>query len=931
MTAKRNISIGFVDCGNAFNPTNNYIYNILKDKYNVEIVDDPEYLFYASFGQNHLGFKNAIKIFFTAENVRPDFNEADYAIAYDRIIFGDRYHRNTIGIKKSADISVIDNERKFCNFIYFNDHSGIGTKIRMDFCKKLSKYKTVDCPGKVLNNMKSELSVRHSSNWGRSKLEFIRNYKFTIAFENSSSPGYITEKLQQPLIANSIPIYWGAPDVALDFNAKGFINCHDFANFDDVIEYIIYLDNNNEAYLEMVNQPPMHPDFDFENDKLDDFIINIIENGTRQAKDPRGVWAPTHHYNQALNRIKHDILIPLTSNSDSKTKNIIKNIEFATLCDTNLSYATTEIAKQFYHPETLNKYFSLISENNGIAEQRLAVFNSVNARICKNSGRLSFSPDKSYENLYKELFAILRPYDAENKKKVRIGGNSDGGYVMFPPEKGSFVYSCGKDHTQWNKDMADMNCIVLNFCADYSDIKNEKNNVFYVQRNLVAGAVSEKEDITLAEVLRKFNHESINNIILQIDVEGKEWEFFDNIDTVHMQKFSQIVGEFHGLADKHNLQRYKRIFNKIIRTHIPIHFHYNNYGPIICFEDFLVSNLFEISFLRRDLAKFISSKISYPTDLDYPNLQNIPEVHIGKFETISLLPMDKSLPNEFDPLFYKSKYYNDGIEDCDATRLFYTSGISKGQAGSKLCNPSDYLQYLKDKFTGKEILELGPGHAPRFTGDNVSYFDICDREGLIARSKKYNLPISLIPKIINYVDKHGNLRIIDKKFDLIFSSHNLEHVVDLIQHFKDLRYLLNSDGMFACIVPDRNYTFDYFRHESTLDDVIDQHFNRTSNNHPLSTWFQCKSLLTHNDCKRHWAGDHGSPRGYVSDKISDDIAKYLKQVNVCDMHRWVFTYDSFIKLCNDLTRYKLIPFKLERIYNVLLNNNTFSAIFVPTE
>src|SRR5207249_8371440 len=46
--------------------------------------------------------------------------------------------------------------------------------------------------------------------WQR-KRAFISQYKFTIAFENSSYPGYHTEKILDPMMVDSLPIYWGNP------------------------------------------------------------------------------------------------------------------------------------------------------------------------------------------------------------------------------------------------------------------------------------------------------------------------------------------------------------------------------------------------------------------------------------------------------------------------------------------------------------------------------------------------------------------------------------------------------------------------------------------------------------------------------------------------------------------------------------------------
>ena len=50
-------------------------------------------------------------------------------------------------------------------------------------------------------------------NWEAGKLALSKEYLFTIAIENSLTYDYVSEKLWHPLIAGSIPIYLGAPNV----------------------------------------------------------------------------------------------------------------------------------------------------------------------------------------------------------------------------------------------------------------------------------------------------------------------------------------------------------------------------------------------------------------------------------------------------------------------------------------------------------------------------------------------------------------------------------------------------------------------------------------------------------------------------------------------------------------------------------------------
>lgn len=283
---KEKIKINFCDYENEFDIKNNVFYEILSKKYDVELSEAPDFLFYSCFRDSYKKYDNCVKIFFTNENVVPNFNECDYAIGFDHLEFGDRYLRcpeYALNLKpeiqdRSSVTSDLAN-RKFCNFVYHNANRGGGTQLRKEFCEKLMQYKRVDCPGKVLNNMSDE-SLKIGDDWRETKTNFVKQYKFTIAFENTLTSGYTTEKLYQPILANSIPIYWGNPDVARDFNPKAFVNCSDYKNFDEVIERVKELDCDDEKYLQMLREKPMQEGYGFDaKEKLENFLVNVIEKG----------------------------------------------------------------------------------------------------------------------------------------------------------------------------------------------------------------------------------------------------------------------------------------------------------------------------------------------------------------------------------------------------------------------------------------------------------------------------------------------------------------------------------------------------------------------------------------------------------------------------------------------------------------------------
>ena len=291
MTNKKQIFVKFTDFPETsydLSLENNFLLKILKKYYDVKFSDTPDFLFYNVFGNNFEKYQNCTKIFFTNEVVAPNFNNCDYAIGYDYIDFENRYFRFPHTYRE-FDKNILDKsnitpnmaERKFCNFIYSNETYGEGAILRKEFCKQLAKYKRVDCPGKVLNNMGNAITPRQGD-FTKGKLEFIKNYKFTIAFENASYEGYTTEKLVHAFLANTIPIYWGNPEVTRDFNPKAFINCHDYSSLDEVIQKVIELDNDDEAYLKMLREPCVNSDYKFDKqERLEKFLINIIEKGNK--------------------------------------------------------------------------------------------------------------------------------------------------------------------------------------------------------------------------------------------------------------------------------------------------------------------------------------------------------------------------------------------------------------------------------------------------------------------------------------------------------------------------------------------------------------------------------------------------------------------------------------------------------------------------
>lgn len=266
---KNKIKINFVDFWHLDTPEAikaNPLYQLLSKRFDLELSDQPDFLIYAWTGVKHLKY-DCVRIYYTGENFRPDFTTCDYAFSFDYPVTERNYRLPLYKLydeypllfnRDNAELAKVP--RKFCNFVYSNTKA----QERIDFFNQLQHYKPVDSGGKSMNNI---------GHFVADKLDFLKQYKFTIAFENSVYPGYTTEKILHAFAANTIPIYWGNPLVGNDFNTKAFINCHDYENFEAVIQRVIEIDNNDDLYRDYLLAPP------FVNDQENEYVNedNIYE------------------------------------------------------------------------------------------------------------------------------------------------------------------------------------------------------------------------------------------------------------------------------------------------------------------------------------------------------------------------------------------------------------------------------------------------------------------------------------------------------------------------------------------------------------------------------------------------------------------------------------------------------------------------------
>lgn len=220
---------------------------------------EADYLLCGDFGFRHERFPG-VKIFITIENHEPDLNNYDYTLTHAQAE-DDRRHRlpwwqheplfnpetRALACHQPPPITIEElQQRDFCNFVCRN----AACHKRNQFISRLNKKRRVHCAGPLMNNTGFILAPGSEA-----KRAYQNRHLFSIVYENEATRGYQTEKLIDALMARSIPVYWGNPDVEQEFNPDSFIHARHFPNDNTLINHLLQLANDPERMAAILNSP----------------------------------------------------------------------------------------------------------------------------------------------------------------------------------------------------------------------------------------------------------------------------------------------------------------------------------------------------------------------------------------------------------------------------------------------------------------------------------------------------------------------------------------------------------------------------------------------------------------------------------------------------------------------------------------------------
>jgi glycosyl transferase family 10 (putative fucosyltransferase) len=152
-------------------------------------------------------------------------------------------------------------------------------KYRDTYVEQLMKYMRVDCLGRCLRNRRIEdfLSEGLDQRASENILRVLPHYKFYLAFENSRTTDYVTERVFLSLVCGTVPIYFGAENIQ-DFMPanNAVIVASDYGSPKELANHLNYLDGDDEAY---------HSHLRWKSEGYKESFKSMVDLGSRDPKE----------------------------------------------------------------------------------------------------------------------------------------------------------------------------------------------------------------------------------------------------------------------------------------------------------------------------------------------------------------------------------------------------------------------------------------------------------------------------------------------------------------------------------------------------------------------------------------------------------------------------------------------------------------------
>ena len=255
-----------------------------------------------------------------------------------------------------------------------------------------------------------------------------------------------------------------------------------------------------------------------------------------------------------------------------------------------------------------------------------------NCRLQLGSCFDKFIVDQTKNERIRDLITSLHPIDC-GKELIRIGSKCDGGYLV--PDDLEGIAACFSPGVADSSSL-EFYCAELGmdvFMADHSvEGPAAQHERFHFTKKFV-GVTSNGQFMTLDKWVRDNERAPRSDLLLQIDIEGFEYEVFLSASDQLMQRFRIIVAEFHRLDQlwgKPFFGLASRVFEKIQQTHYCVHAHPNNWRGTVKRGDIEIPINMEFTFMRKDRVEVYDFAKKFPHPLDVDNVTDKPSLTLPR-------------------------------------------------------------------------------------------------------------------------------------------------------------------------------------------------------------------------------------------------------------------------------------------------------------
>jgi hypothetical protein len=253
------IVISFAGFWPGFNAADNELYNLFDHAAKLigrEMrlgTTDANIVVFSCFDDFHIDDQSqATRFLYLGENVRPDYSHADYSLTFDMSDYSGRNIYMPLWVLRSNKYAPsnpgylpyspkeLESKRPVNGggkaVVYIGNNS---TPARIEAIHTLKQLGwIVECYGSQSRPVDNKIAA-------------LSNSRFNLCFENSYTPGYVTEKLIDSFLAASIPIYWGGAPLSI-FNRLSYFNCDPYLSISHNIRHF-----SDSHYVHLNVLPPL--------------------------------------------------------------------------------------------------------------------------------------------------------------------------------------------------------------------------------------------------------------------------------------------------------------------------------------------------------------------------------------------------------------------------------------------------------------------------------------------------------------------------------------------------------------------------------------------------------------------------------------------------------------------------------------------------